>query len=81
MMKASLIDIRRSPGRILDAVEKRETVILSRRGKPFAKISPLAEVPAVSSQAHVAFGMWKDRDQASVHDQVRNLRKGRFHGL
>jgi hypothetical protein len=25
--------------------------------------------------------MWKDRDEPNVHDQVRGMRKGRFHDL
>ena len=80
-MKASLVDLRRRPGRILEAVEKRETVILSRRGKPIAKIAPLGGESSGRLQAHDAFGMWKDRGEVSVDEQVRNLRKGRFHDL
>lgn len=80
-MKVSLIDLRRNPGRILAAVEKRETVILSRRGKPIARIAPLKGERSRNLQAHEAFGMWKDREDINVEDVVRNLRKGRFHDL
>ena len=80
-MKASLVDLRRSPSRILDAVDKRETVILSRRGKPFAKITPLASETSGSVRSHPAFGMWGDADEDSVHGQVRQIRKGRFRDL
>jgi len=80
-MKASLVDLRRSPARILEAVDKRETVILSRRGKPFAKITPLTRETPASVRSHAAFGMWRDDDEMSVADQVREMRKGRFRDL
>lgn len=80
-MKASLVDLRRRPARILKAVENRETVILSRRGRPIAKIAPLVSESLDQVHAHEAFGMWEDRDAVSVEEQVRDLRKGRFHDL
>lgn len=67
-MKASLVDLRRRPARILEAVDKRETVILSRRGKPFAKITPLSNETTARVKAHAAFGMWRDADETSVAD-------------
>lgn len=48
------------------------------RGKPVAKISPLDAEASVILQ-HEAFGMWKGDNPMSVADQVRSLRKGRFH--
>lgn len=80
-MNANLIDLRRRPKHILEAVEKRETVILSRRGKPIAKIAPLTDKISPSPDTHEAFGMWKDQNVISVEDQVRELRKGRFNDL
>jgi len=80
-MKANLVDLRRSPARILEAVDKRETVILTRRGKPFAKITPLSSETSAGVKANAAFGMWRDADETSVAEQVRQLRNGRFHDL
>ena len=80
-MNASIVDLRRSPGRILKAVEKREPVILSRRGKPVARITPIDEETKGNIKSHEAFGMWKNHDGLRVHDHVRNLRRGRVHDL
>jgi prevent-host-death family protein len=80
-MNASMIDLRRRPKRILEAVENRETVILSRRGKPIAQIAPLEDRPSGKVQDHPAFGLWEDRYEILVDAHVRNLRKGRFHDL
>lgn len=80
-MKVNMIDLRRRPRRILEAVENCETVILSRRGKPIAQIAPLEDRPSEKVQQHPAFGMWADRDEIQVEARVRNQRKSRFHDL
>lgn len=80
-MNARLIDLRRRPGLILEAVARRETVILSRRGKPIAKIGPLTDASSVKPQGHEAFGLWRDRAEVSVAAQVENLRAERFRDL
>ncbi|MCH2156324.1 MAG: type II toxin-antitoxin system prevent-host-death family antitoxin [Opitutales bacterium] len=80
-MEASLIDLRRRPSRILKAVENRETVILSRRGKPIAQISPLEKDSHESLIEHEAFGIWKNHGPENVEAQIRALRDSRYRDL
>ncbi len=78
-MKATILDLRRRMGDVLDAIERNETVTLLRRGKPIAEIRPLGSAkPASPSAEHEAFGMWKDRkDLADVEKTMDRLRRGR----
>lgn len=75
-MKSSLVTLRRSPAKILDAIEARQEVTLTRRGKPFAKVIPYTESKPSTVRSHAAFGMWKN-ESTKVDEQVRQLRKGR----
>jgi len=79
-MKATLLDLRRNPGKIVDAIERNETVVLSKRGKEIAYIVPKRKAKAsLSLESNPAFGMWKDRqDMEKPAEYVRRLRKGRF---
>ena len=80
-VKSTLLSLRRSPAKILQAIERRQEVTLTKRGKALARIVPLQvdEGKKVSSQS--AFGMWRDLDDTSVDNQVRELRKRRYHDL
>ena len=81
-MKATVLDMRRNPKKILDAIARNETVTLSHRGKPFARIEPIEKPERRSAAEHPAFGMWADRtDLADPSAYVRELRKGRFDAL
>jgi prevent-host-death family protein len=79
-MKATLLDLRRNPRKILEAIERNETVTLSKRGREIAIIVPKNQAKAaVSIKDSPAFGMWKDRtDMRDPSAYVRKLRKGRF---
>jgi prevent-host-death family protein len=76
-----LLNLRRNPGRILKAIEKRQEVTLTKRGKPLARIVPLKEESDVKVNSQPAFGMWRDVEEQSVDKQVRELRKGRYNDL
>ncbi|MCG3196257.1 MAG: type II toxin-antitoxin system prevent-host-death family antitoxin [Candidatus Omnitrophica bacterium] len=81
-MKASFLDLRRNPGKILDAINREETVTLSRRGKTMARIVPIQGERTAPVETHPAFGMWRDRtDLESPAQLVRRFRKGRFDAL
>ncbi|MEN6626292.1 MAG: hypothetical protein ABFD69_08715 [Candidatus Sumerlaeia bacterium] len=82
-MKASMLDLRRNPRKIIEAIERDETVTLSRRGCEIALIIPKKSArPAVSIKRQPAFGMWKERaDMANPAEYVRKLRRGRIHDL
>ena len=81
-MKATVLDMRRNPKKILDAIARNETVTLSHRGKPLARIEPIENIERCSAAEHPAFGMWAERaDMADPSAYVRELRKGRFDAL
>ena len=82
-MKDTLLDLRRNPGKIVEAIERNETVILSKRGREIADIVPRQTARAPLSLADSpAFGMWKDRkDMDNPVEHVRRQRKGRFSDL
>jgi antitoxin (DNA-binding transcriptional repressor) of toxin-antitoxin stability system len=81
-MKATILDMRRNPRKILDAIARNETVSLTSRGKPVARIEPIARAGKRKASEHAAFGMWSDRaDMADPAAYVRKLRKGRFDAL
>jgi prevent-host-death family protein len=74
-MESTLLTLRRSPAKILNAIETGQEVTLTRRGKPIARIVPEHGGSTKSVRSQAAFGMWKEGD--SVADQVRVMRKGR----
>ncbi|MDX2177736.1 MAG: type II toxin-antitoxin system prevent-host-death family antitoxin [Candidatus Sumerlaeia bacterium] len=82
-MKLTFLDLRRDPGKLLDAVERGEAVTLSRRGRDIARVVPAGspgKAPKVAD--HPAFGMWAEADTSeSPAALVRRMRRGRFHGL
>ncbi len=82
-MKATMLDLRRNPRKILEAIARNETVTLSKRGRKIARIVPIKEAPeAVSMKDSPAYGLWKDRlDMKSPIRYVRRMRKGRFGDL
>lgn len=58
-------------------LDRGETVIITYRGKPRAKLVSVDE-PVRDEDRMPAFGMWRDReDMADVQAYVRELRKGR----
>ncbi len=81
-MKATLLDMRRNPKKILDAIACNETVTLTNRGKRIARIEPIRDDKRPRVSEHKAFGMWSDRPEMSnPSTYVRELRKGRFDAL
>ncbi len=78
-MEATILNMRRNPKKILEAIARNESVTLTRRGKPVARIEPIGGRKRSSAAAHEAFGMWADRDDMTDPSAyVREMRKGRF---
>jgi len=78
-MRASAKDLRFHSKNLLEAVSRGEEVIITFRGKPCAKLTPLKDRNKTLSQSDPLFGIWKDHDETKdVTKHVRNLRKGRF---
>lgn len=81
-MEVSFLDLRKNPGKLLEALKRREGVTLFRRGKAVAQVLPLNGNKQISAVDHSAFGMWADHSElADPAEAVRNMRKGRFHAL
>ena len=78
-MEISFLDLRRSPGKLLEALKRKNGITLSRRGKTIARIIPTDQEERCPVAEHPAFGMWADHlEESDVADQVREMRKGRF---
>jgi prevent-host-death family protein len=79
-MEASAKELRFNTKEILDSVNRGEEVIITFRGKPYARIVPLKETKKDKNSKNELFGIWKGRkDIQNVDGYVRKLRKGRFH--
>ena len=64
---------------LLESVSRGEEVIITFRGKPYAKLVPIKESKKNLRDTKELFGIWKDRtDIDDVNSYVRNLRKERF---
>ena len=80
-MKATAKEFRFHSKELLDAVVRGDSVVITFRGKPCAKLVPFkASEPENQLQREDAlFGIWRDRkDIESVDEYVRDLRKSRF---
>ena len=81
-MKATIVDLRYRMKDVLSAVERGESVTVLYRGKPKARILPIAQKPAGKLAEAEVFGMWKDRkDLRDVPGYIRKLRQSRFRDL
>jgi antitoxin (DNA-binding transcriptional repressor) of toxin-antitoxin stability system len=82
MMKATLLDMRRNPRKILEAIARNETVTLTNRGVEVARIEPVRGGERPRASGHEAFGMWADRpEMGDPSAWVRERRRGRFDAL
>jgi antitoxin (DNA-binding transcriptional repressor) of toxin-antitoxin stability system len=78
-MRMPFLDLRRDPGKLLAAIERRVEVILSRRGVDVARVIPLESTTALDPAEHPAFGMWSDHPAfADPAAWVRGTRSGRY---
>jgi antitoxin (DNA-binding transcriptional repressor) of toxin-antitoxin stability system len=81
-MRATVLDLRRNPRKIFDALARNEIVTLSKRGREIARIVPKKGARPAFVRDSPAFGLWKDRaDMNEPAAYVRRLRGGRFRGL
>lgn len=78
-MDISFLDLRRAPAKILSALERKEPITLSRRGKVIARIVPVEDKEMCRPSEHEAFGMWADReDMKDPAAYIREMRRSRF---
>lgn len=76
-MKTTAKDLRFHTRELLETVDRGEEVIITYRGKPRARLVPYSTETKETVDTEL-FGMWKERDDITVDEYVRNLRKGRF---
>lgn len=77
-MEISAKQLRTRAGEALDWVDRGETVIVTYRGKPRAKLVSIDDGTAKKSCQIPAFGMWRDRDDMDDVDAcVRDIRQPR----
>lgn len=76
-MEISAKGLRTRVGEALACVDRGESVTVTYRGKPRARLVGIEQ--ASEETGSPAFGMWKDRsDMADVGAHVRRLREERF---
>ncbi len=77
-MKTTAKSLRMDTKRILDAIERGEEVIVSKRGRPCARIVPVDQKIAGKVQNEKLFGIWKEnRAVQDVDAFINSLRSGR----
>lgn len=80
-MKATAKELRFHSKELLDAVSRGDSVVITFRGKPCAKLVPYEEPKSrepVQAESGL-FGIWQDREDIdNVGEYVRGLRKSRF---
>ncbi len=78
-MKTTAKALRMDTKRILDAVERGEEVIVSKRGKACARIVPVKGKTIRDTHETALFGIWKQHpDTQDVNAFVDSLRSGRI---
>jgi len=79
-MKATAKDLRFHSKELLDTARRGEEVLITYRGKPYAKLVPVAgEFDLAANIGSQAFGMWADnKDLDNVEAFVDQTRESRF---
>ena len=80
-MEIAAKTLRSRVGDVLACIDRGESVTITYRGKPRARLVSIESEGATTprdGEEFPAFGMWSDRDDlADVDAHVRGLRKGR----
>ena len=81
-MEISAKSLRSRVGDILSCLDRGESVTITYRGKPRARLVGIEAGDAAAPRGldtFLAFGMWRDRDDLTdVDAHVRGLREGRW---
>jgi len=81
-MEVTAKGLRGRIGELLACVERGESVVITYRGRPRARLVAIDRTPQSSSTSEKpGFGMWRDRaDMDDVDGYVRDLRRPRNAG-
>ncbi len=78
-MYSTAKELRFNTKELLESVSRGEEVIITFRGKPYAKLVPFEESDKKTNEANELFAIWKERtDLEDVDSYIRNIRKERF---
>lgn len=78
-MYSTAKELRFKTKELLESVSRGEEVIITFRGKPYAKLTPFDNSGEKNNGQDELFGIWQDRtDLDDVASYVRSLRKERF---
>ncbi len=79
-MKATAKDLRFHSKELLDTARRGEEVLITYRGKPYAKLVPVTgELDLANSIKNDLFGIWSDYSQTEdVESYVDKARESRF---
>ena len=77
-MHATARDLRTHAKKLLEAVDRGEEIVITHRGKPRARLVPLAGAAREEGEAPALFGLWRDHEAVrDVGSYVRRLRQSR----
>ena len=79
-MEITTKQLRIQPGKIISQVNNGCDITITYRGKPSAKIVPIANKENINTEdiKDELFGIWKNRNEIkNVGQYVRDMRKGR----
>lgn len=78
-MKATAKDLRFHSKELLESVNRGEEVVITYRGKPWAKLIPFRKKEKKSlEEGNNLFGIWRNNKAVEkVDEYVRDMRKGR----
>ena len=79
-MKASIVDLRYRMKSVLEALNRREEVLVVQRGKVKGRLVPERPAEKMSAANHPFFGSNK-RDNKSVDEAMEELRANRGHAV
>ncbi len=75
-MKVTVKQLQSNVKELLETASKGEEIIITHRGKPYAKLISLEPEQPEQDQL---FGMWKDDlESQDVNNYISKIRKGRF---
>lgn len=77
-MEVSAKELRGKPGEVIEKAARGAEVIITLRGRKMARMVPYENKKTQNIEHDdEIFGLWKDTEDTSVEEQVRQLRKGR----
>ncbi len=74
-MQVNSKELRQHLAEYLERASRGHTLEISMRGKPVARLTAIKDKQ--SGEEDALFGIWSDKQEMSVNEEMRELRKGR----